>query len=58
MLNVVVLIAVLGTLLYYQYRENPATLGGIVAVLVAAVVVEVVYRYGRKRVIHPAGVVD
>jgi amino acid transporter len=58
MLNLVVLIAVLGTLLYYQYRENPATLGAIVAVLVAAMVVEVIYRYGRKRVFQPADVVD
>jgi amino acid transporter len=57
-LNVAVLIAVLGALLYYQGRDNPATLLAVLAVLVAAVVVEAVHRYGRNREFRSPRVVD
>jgi len=47
--NGVVLVAVFLTLLYFQYREDPMILVGTAVVLAAAVAVEAVYRYWRKR---------
>jgi len=47
--NLVVLVAVFAALLYFQYREDPMILVGTVVVLAAAVAVESVYRYWRKR---------
>ncbi len=49
LLNLLILVAVLLALLDYQYRESAATLAATVAVLVAALAVEAVYRLGRKR---------
>lgn len=49
-LNLLILVAVLLALLYYQYQESATTLVATLAVLVAAVAVEAAYRFGRQRV--------
>jgi hypothetical protein len=56
-LNLLLLVGVLLALLYYQYQENAATLVATVAVLVAAVAVEAIYRFGRNRSFHVARLV-
>ncbi len=53
-LNLLILVAVLLALLYYQYQESAATLAATLAVLVAAVAVEAAYRFGGRRVFRIA----
>ncbi|MGD8440460.1 MAG: APC family permease [Holophagae bacterium] len=47
--NLVVLVAVFLALLFFQYLDNPTTLVGTALVLAAALAIEAVYRYWRKR---------
>lgn len=54
LVNLLLLVAVLLALLFFQYRENALTLVATLAVLVAAVALEAVYRYGRKRIFRLA----
>ena len=49
-INIVVLIAIFGGLLYFQFKSQKMVLVGTLAVFVFAVIVELIYRYTRNRI--------